>query len=192
MMDQVPPSNSPQRGEDRTSPPGGGTEGVRATLVIGLGNPLRGDDGVGVRVAQMLATQALPPDVEVVDGGTQGLGLVNLMEGRRRVILVDAADVGRAPGEFVRFTPDEVRLLGDEAHLSVHAGGLRDALLLAQALQVLPDEVIIFGVQPAHLEWDSALSPEIEATLPDLIAAVLEESVDSDEWIVARETMTGH
>jgi hydrogenase maturation protease len=178
MTDQVPPSNSPQRGEKRTSPPGGGTEGGDVTLVIGLGNPLRGDDGVGVRVAQMLATQALPPDVEVLDGGTQGLGLVNLMEGRRRVILVDAADVGRAPGEFVRFTPDEARLLGDEAHLSVHAGGLRDALLLAQALQVLPDEVIIFGVQPARLEWDSALSPEIEATLPDLITAVLGEIVD--------------
>jgi len=133
---------------------------------------------VGVRIARMLATQSLPPDVEVVDGGTQGLGLVNLMQGRQRVILVDAADVGRAPRVFVRFTPDEAHLAGAEAHLSVHAGGLRDALLLAQALKVLPDEVIIFGVQPAHLEWDSALSPEVEAVLPDLIAAVLGEIVD--------------
>jgi hydrogenase maturation protease len=146
-----------------------------ATLVIGLGNPLRGDDGVGVRVAQILAEQALSPGVEVMDGGTQGLGIVNLMEGRQRVIVVDAADVGRSPGQFVRFTLDEARLLGDDQHLSVHAAGLRDALLLAQALKMLPDQVIIFGVQPASLEWESTLSPQVEATLPDLIEAVLAE-----------------
>jgi hydrogenase maturation protease len=146
-----------------------------ATLVIGLGNPLRGDDGVGVRVAQMLAEQALPPGVEVIDGGTQGLGIVNLMEGWQRVIVVDAADVGRSPGQFVRFTLDEARLLGDDQHLSIHVAGLRGALLLAQALKMLPDEVIIFGVQPANLEWESTLSPQIEATLPDLIEAVLVE-----------------
>ncbi len=146
-----------------------------ATLVIGLGNPLRGDDGVGVRVAQMLAAQTLPPGVEVVDGGTQGLGIVNLMEKRQRVILVDAADVGQPPGRFVRFTLDEARLLGDGRQLSVHAAGLRDALLLAQTLKMLPDEVVIFGVQPANLAWDNALSPQVEATLPNLIAAILAE-----------------
>jgi hydrogenase maturation protease len=146
-----------------------------AICIIGLGNPLRGDDGVGVRVAEMLAARALPPGVEVIDGGTLGLGLVNLLEERRRVILVDAANVGQAPGQFVRFTLDEVQLLGDEQHLSLHASGLRDALLLAQALKVLPDEVVIFGVQPANLEWSSDLSPEVEAALPDLAAAVLAE-----------------
>ena len=147
----------------------------RATLVIGLGNPLRGDDGVGVCVAQMLTEQVLPPGVEVVDGGTQGLGIVNLMEGWRRVILVDAAAVGKSPGQFVRFTLDEARLPGDDQHLSVHAAGLNDALLLAQALKILPDEVIIFGVQPASLDWDSSLSPQVEATLSALIEAVLAE-----------------
>jgi hydrogenase maturation protease len=146
-----------------------------ATLVVGLGNPLRGDDGVGVRVAQALAAGALPPGVEVVDGGTQGLGLVNPMEGRGRVILVDAADVGRPPGQFVCFTLDEAHLPGDDQHLSVHAAGLRDALLLARALEMLPPEVIIFGVQPASLEWEEALSPQVEAALSGLIAAVMAE-----------------
>jgi hydrogenase maturation protease len=146
-----------------------------ATLVIGLGNPLRGDDGVGIRVAQMLAEQTLPFDVEVVDGGTQGLGLINLMEGRQRVILIDAAEIGQSPGQFARFTLDEAHLPGDDQHLSIHAAGLRDALLLAEALGMLPREVIIFGVQPANLEWDSALSAQIEAILPDLSEAVLAE-----------------
>ena len=151
--------------DERHSPP--------ATLVIGLGNLLRGDDGVGVRVVQMLTEQVLPPSVEVIDGGTQGLGIVNLIEGRQRVIVVDAADVGQSPGQFVRFTLDEAHLLGDDQHLSIHAAGLRDALLLAQALKMLPDEVIIFGVQPANLDWESTLSPQVEAILPDLIEAVL-------------------
>jgi hydrogenase maturation protease len=170
------------RGEERQSPP--------ATLVIGLGNPLRGDDGVGVRLAQALAARALPDGVEVVDGGTQGLGIVNLMEGRQRVILVDAADLGRPPGQFVRFTlpgtarqgrGEEARLLGADQHLSVHAAGLRDALLLAQALKALPDEVVIFGVQPANLNWDGDLSPQVAAALPALIAAVLAETKGEDK-----------
>jgi hydrogenase maturation protease len=175
-------SVSPTSKGDGQGPRGDERHSLPATLVIGLGNSLRGDDGVGVRVAQILAAQALPDDVEVVDGGTQGLGIVNLMEGRQRVILVDAADVGIDSGEFVRFTLDEARLLGDDRHLSVHAAGLRDALLLAQALEVLPDEVVIFGVQPANLEWDSTLSPQVEAALPSLVAAVLAEVAVSDQW----------
>jgi hydrogenase maturation protease len=150
---------------------------ARDTLIIGLGNPLRGDDGVGITVARALAERMLPDDVEVVDGGTQGLGLVNVMEGRQRVILVDAADVGRVPGQFVRFALDEAHLRGDDQPLSVHAAGLREALLLAQALGALPDQVIIFGVQPAKIDWDDALSPEIEATLPALVEAVLAEAL---------------
>jgi hydrogenase maturation protease len=146
------------------------------TLIIGLGNPLRGDDGIGVRVAQALAEQTLPEGVAVVDGGTQGLGLVSLFEGQQRVILIDAADMGQSPGQFVRFTLEEAELPGKDEALSIHGAGLREALLLAQALDVLPDELVIFGVQPAVIEWDSALSPQVEATLPDLIRAVLDEA----------------
>lgn len=145
---------------------------------MGLGNPLRGDDGVGVRVVEMLAQGSLPDGVEVVDGGTLGLGLVPLLEGWQRVIFVDAADVGQAPGQFVRFLPEEARLLGDSQHIAIHEAGLRDALLLAQALDVLPKQVIVFGVQPAKLDWDSTLSPEVEAALPSLIAAIQTELSD--------------
>jgi hydrogenase maturation protease len=148
---------------------------VPGTLIIGLGNLLRGDDGVGVHVAQALAEVPLPQDVEVVEGGTRGLELVNLMEGWPRVILVDAADVGQAPGEFVRFEFDEVHLVGDDQHLSIHSAGLRDALLLAQVLNVLPDEVIIYGVQPARLDWDDSLSPVVEALIPRLVGSILAE-----------------
>ena len=147
----------------------------RATLVIGLGNPLRGDDGVGVRVVQTLAEYPLPEDVELLDGGTQGLGLVNVLEGRQRVIFVDAADVGKSPGQFVRFSLPEARLVGADEQLSIHAAGLRETLLLAQTLDLLPPEVIIYGVQPQHLDWDSGLSSSVEAALPGLISAIVAE-----------------
>jgi hydrogenase maturation protease len=149
---------------------------VVRTLIIGLGNTLRGDDGVGVRAARAIAASGLPTGIEVEDGGTQGLGLVSLFEGRERVILIDAADVGLEPGQYQRFRPDEARLLGSDQHLSVHGAGVRDALLLAGALDLLPAEVIIYGVQPARMEWDTTLSPEVEAFLPKLVSAVLEDA----------------
>jgi hydrogenase maturation protease len=145
------------------------------TLVVGLGNPLRGDDGIGVRAIKTLVAEALPEGVEVVEGGTQGLGLVSLMEGWPRVILVDAANVGQPPGGFVRFTPQEVHLLGGEQRLSIHNAGLRDALLLAETLDLLPDEIIIYGMQPANMDWDDDLSPHVEAAMPELVRAILDE-----------------
>jgi hydrogenase maturation protease len=160
---------------------GMGATHIPTTLILGLGNPLRGDDGVGVYVARQLLECCLPNDVEVADGGTQGLGLVTLLEGRRRVIVVDAADMERLPGEFVRFGPEEARLLAEDGgRFSVHQAGLRETLLLAQALGLLPEEVVIFGVQPAGIEWEAGLSPAVETALPGLVEAVLDEVMAGD------------
>ena len=160
--------------ERRSRPPIASHAPSPDTLIVGLGNPLRGDDGIGVRVIQTLVAEALPEGVEVVEGGTQGLGLVSLMEGWRRVILVDAANVGQPPGGFVRFTPQEARLLGSDQRISIHNAGLRDALLLAETLDLLPDEIIIYGMQPANLDWDDGLSPQVETAMPELVRAILD------------------
>jgi hydrogenase maturation protease len=156
---------------------------LQDTLILGLGNPMRGDDGVGVRVIQQLVTQGLPEGVEAAEGGTKGLGLVNLMEGWRRVILVDAANMGLTPGKFARFTRQEARLLGDDQSLSVHVAGLREALLLAEVLELLPDEIVIYGVQPAKLDWHAGLSPEVEAAVPGLVRSILGELDASDRAV---------
>jgi hydrogenase maturation protease len=81
--------------------------------------------------------------------------------------------------------------LGTDSHLSVHAAGLREALLLAQALDVLPDEVIIFGVQPANLEWSSALGAQVKAALPRLVEAVLAEIAVSPVTVEQGENKRG-
>ena len=102
-------------------------ESPRVTLVVGLGNPLRGDDGIGPRLASELARRQLPPGVRVIDGGSGGLDLLRLWDGWPRVVIVDAADVAQEPGRFVRFTPDEVRLLGTDDRFSLHHAGLAEA-----------------------------------------------------------------
>ncbi len=155
-------------------------------LILGLGNPLQGDDGLGCRVIEELQRQppgrrSLPPDVEALDGGTPGIGLINLLEGRSRVIVVDAAEMGRPPGTVVRFSADEVTLTGSAERLSLHRTAVADALALARALSkisgagwVLP-EIIVYGVQPARIGWGEGLSPEVEAAIPGLVEAILEE-----------------
>ncbi len=144
-------------------------------LVLGLGNPLRGDDGIGPRIIEELTRRGLPEGVTAQDVGNAGLDLLNLLEGRERTVIIDAAEMGREPGQFVRFTPDEVRLTQAGDHFSIHNAGLSEALALADALgRTLPD-LVIFGVQPAEIDWREGLTQAVEATIPALTDAVMAE-----------------
>jgi hydrogenase maturation protease len=159
-------------------------KGQGDTLVLGLGNPLRRDDGVGPRVVAELARCGLPRGVTVLDGGTGGLGLLSLIEGWRRVVIVDAADISRAPGDFVRFLPDDVHLAGAAAGVggcrarpaSLHNLGLAEVLALARSLGHSLPELVVYGVQPADVGWGEGLSQAVEAGIPRLTEAVLEET----------------
>ena len=148
---------------------------MKHVLILGLGNPLLGDEGIGGRVVEELRGLALPDGVDVIEGGTAGLGLIGLMEGYQRVIIVDAADMGRPPGHIVRFTPSEVQFKTAEAPLSLHQIGLVEALALAEALEMAPAELIIIGVQPSRLEMGVGLSPEVEGAIPQVVRMVLDE-----------------
>jgi hydrogenase maturation protease len=148
---------------------------VKRVLVLGLGNPLLGDEGIGVRVVEVLKRQVLPPGVAVTEGGTAGLGLIGLMEGYERVVIVDAADMGYPPGRVIRFTPAEVQFKAAGAPLSLHQVGLGEALALAEALEIAPAELVIIGVQPGRIEGGAGLSPEVENAIPQIIRAVLDE-----------------
>lgn len=143
-------------------------------LVLGLGNPLRGDDGIGPRVVAELHRRGLPSGVRAVDGGLGGLDLLRVLEGWERAIIVDAADMGLSPGEFARFTPQEVQLIGDVGSLSIHTAGLAEVLALADALNHPLPPIVIFGVQPEQTRWGEGLSPAVEHALPALIEAVLQ------------------
>ena len=159
-------------------------------LVLGLGNPLRGDDGVGPRVVEELEDRVLPEAVQTLDGGTGGLDLLHLMEGWDRVIIIDAADlsgVGQlapgqfAPGQFVRFTPDQVHLDGADERFSFHHAGLAEVLALARALDRPLPPIVVFGVQPKSVGWGEGLSSEVEERLPALLNAILEVAIECPE-----------
>ncbi|RPJ02615.1 MAG: hydrogenase maturation protease [Chloroflexi bacterium] len=146
------------------------------TLILGVGNPLYGDDAVGVRVAHALQQRSdLPPHVTVVDGGTEGIGLIPLMETYRRVIVVDAVPMDVPPGTIRRFTWQDAHFLAPERALSLHQSDLTEALVLAEALGSLPHELVIYGIQPHNIGWDQGLSPEIQRALPVVVATLIEE-----------------
>lgn len=147
-----------------------------STLILSLGNPLRGDDGVGTAVLTLLSAHPIiPQGVVLQDGGTPGLETVLLLEGYEKVIIIDAADMGLEPGEWRRFS--SAKLAAQEANLrgTLHQAGLAEALALADALNMLPDEVVIFGVQPAEIGWEPGLSMGVETAVGEVCGAVIEE-----------------
>ena len=148
-----------------------------STIVLGLGNSLRGDDGVGPAVIEWLDQQILPPGVEAIDGGKAGLDIVSTLMGRERAIIVDAANVGQPPGQWVRFTPDVARLKDNDTTLSLHSAGLSVALALGAALNVLPPTIIVYGVQPLNLDWSPQLSDEVQAAVIEVGQAILAEVI---------------
>ena len=150
---------------------------MNSTLILGLGNNLRGDDGAGPAVIAALSSMNLPPQVDLLDGGTPGLETVLLLEGYERVIIIDAADMDLQPGQWRRFSPDTAELKSSENKLrgTLHAAGLAEALVLAGALDLLPPTLIIYGIQPEKIDWSDNLSQPLQAALPDLVNAIVEE-----------------
>lgn len=144
-------------------------------VVIGLGNPLMGDDGLGLAVLDELRTgYALPPDVELVDGGTWGMNLLPVVEDADELILIDAIDVGAAPGTMVRLEHARLpRYLATK--ISPHQVDLRDVLGLAELRGTLPADTIALGLQPASVELRNALSDLLRCRVDQLAAAVAEE-----------------
>jgi hydrogenase maturation protease len=147
------------------------------TLILGLGNPFRGDDGVGAAVVAALQKRHLPSGVTVEDVGTPGLELLLLWQGYHRVLIVDAAEMGMEPGIWRRFLLEEADLPFDDVSLqgTLHGVGLAESLALARALDILPAEMVIYGVQPARTGWSASLSKAVKAAIPPICNAILDE-----------------
>jgi hydrogenase maturation protease len=146
-----------------------------ATLILGLGNTIMSDDGVGPKVIEKLQQEVdLPDGVTLLDGGTLGLDLLPYLEEVRRLILVDAVEIGQPAGSCVRLSGDDVPM-ALENKLSAHQMGMKDLLAVARLMGHLPDEIILIGVQPACLQMDTELTPSVAAALPRLVAMVKTE-----------------
>jgi hydrogenase maturation protease len=118
----------------------------------------------------------LPPHVEVVDGGTSGLDLVEDIEGRQKIVFVDTVRAGGAPGTIYRMTMDDVED-GPETLSNLHDMDVPHLLKAAEAMGVdKPEEIVVVGIEPKDMEsFSLELSPEIEARIPEVIEVIMKE-----------------
>jgi len=146
------------------------------TIVIGLGNPERGDDAVGRVVARRLNGR-LPDDVTVSEHDGEPATLLSMLEGKARAILVDACLSGGAPGTVKRLDAAAAALPDTNFSVSTHALGLAEAIELARALGQLPPVCIVYAVELGGIEHGAALSPAVEAAV-DEVCALIRDEVD--------------
>ena len=155
---------------------------MKDILVVGLGNALMADEGVGLAVVRELAQQAGPDlATDVIELGTGGLDLVHALAGRRKAVIVDCALMDEPAGVLRRFTPESVRSRKAGGGFSPHHGDVLETIALARRLGECPSEVVIFGVQPASVAPGEGLSPALRERLPQYVAAVRAELEDAGD-----------
>lgn len=145
-------------------------------LILGLGNVLLGDDGLGVAAVRQLLAEYEPPEgVQVLDGGTLGLSLLPHLEDAERAILVDAIADDAPVASLVRLEGEDVAP-AVAARLSPHQIGVSDLLEGARWLGRSPRIVLLLGLVPGSIELGLERSAAVEASLPDLVGRVVEEA----------------
>ncbi len=145
------------------------------TLVIGVGNRILSDEGVGVHVIErILAAYIIPKDVLVLDGGTLGLDLLYYLQGVENLLMVDAVELRKDAGTLVRMVNDEVPAFLS-LKMSPHQVGIPDMMAVAKMKDLYPANVILWGVEPDSLELGMELSPIVEARVPVLVAEVIKQ-----------------
>ena len=160
-------------------------------LILGVGNPLMSDDGAGIRAVEWLAREDLPANVCIKEAGTPGWGLASWLEGWNSVILVDAVEMGEEPGTWRRFKPEDVKMIINEQAYSLHETDLACGLALADALHLLPENLVIYGIEPADTSPGEGLSPEVGAKLPGMVHKILEEANTTHRFLRPTRTWSG-
>lgn len=146
---------------------------MKKTLVLGLGNTLLGDEGVGVRVIEQLAASGERPGVEWMDGGTLSFTLAGPIAEADRLIVVDAANLQRESGALQLFEAEQMdRFVGSGKMSSVHEVSLLDLLSITALSAELPQQRALIGVQPEFVDWADQLSPAVEASLQGAVEMV--------------------
>jgi len=144
-------------------------------LVLGLGNILLEDEGLGIRALELLEQRyEIPPEVELLDGGTTGMGLLDDISGRQHVLVLDAVQTGEQPGALVKLAGDEMPVYFG-MRISPHQMGLSDVLATLELSGEKPAAVTVLGLVPQSLEMCLELSQLISARLDSLVNAAVKE-----------------
>ena len=145
---------------------------VRIT-VVGVGNLLLRDEGIGVHIAHALQQIDIPHNVKIVDGGTSP-DLPYYLENVDKLIIIDAVKTGGQPGTIYRFHPHDMDI-ESEGSISLHELGLEQSLRMMRLTGTEPKETVIIGIEPKEIDWGTELSAELQQKIPEIINAVLKE-----------------
>jgi hydrogenase maturation protease len=146
-------------------------------VVLGLGNTLHSDDGVGPQAIQRLRNDARVSEdtTTLIEGGTLGLELLTYIWDCSYLLVLDAVDIGQPPGTLVRLSSQELQTLPGKG--SVHQLGVADLLVALRVLARRQPTVVLLGVQPATTDWGTELSPAVGAVMESLIEATVAELI---------------
>lgn len=143
-------------------------------VILGVGNALLGDEGVGIHVINELKNESFAPSVKIIDGGTAGIDLLFWLEDADYVIIIDCMEANAAPGAIFRLSADELLLNTSGQISSLHDLNLPEMLFIAKNLGKLPP-TIIYGVQPQRITLSDQLSPAVHRILPRLLQLIRQE-----------------
>jgi hydrogenase maturation protease len=148
------------------------------TLVVGLGNPILGDDGIGWRVAQKLQDSGkLPPRVDVVYLAVGGISLMESLVGYDKALIIDAINTNQVPmGTVSSFLLEDLASPSTGHLSSVHDTSLQNAIQIGRDLNLkLPDEIIVISIEAMKIyDFSEELSPEVSAAIPEALRIILE------------------
>lgn len=146
------------------------------TAVIGLGNYLLCDEGLGLHAVEILRRKKYSSDIDFIDAGTPGMNLLHQLDERRKIIFIDAGNCGLKPGEFTRFKPGDAVSLKKDKNYSLHEFDLIGFLKTAKKIGKTGDiDIVIYCMQAAEIKISQELSPKAIKTLPILINEIYNE-----------------
>lgn len=146
----------------------------KGVVVIGVGNPMRGDDGVGLHVARALRGEA-DEDIQVLEASGAGTELIETLRGAEAVIVIDAVQSGKKPGALHRILAHDTPLSVREFSCSTHGFGVAQAIEIARALNQLPRRCVVYGVEGACFEMRSTMSHDVEQAVGACVSLVRQD-----------------
>lgn len=149
---------------------------MREVLVVGIGNILMQDDGVGVHLISKLKEEPIPSYIELMDGGTGGFELIDLMEGYKKIFVLDAVDFGAEAGSIVVFTPDKVIDKSFNSRHSLHGYNLMTILSVAHAIGKRFN-IKVVGIQPKSTNIGNMLTDTVRSIVPNAIEIIKREII---------------
>ncbi|HIP43408.1 MAG TPA: HyaD/HybD family hydrogenase maturation endopeptidase [Aquifex aeolicus] len=140
--------------------------------VLGIGNVLLSDEGLGVRAVEEFSKKyEYPEEVKVIDGGTLGIDLLYYLDGTKKLLIVDAILGERSPGSFYKIENEKVRKYF-KSKVSMHELGIQEVLALLDILEKPIEEIVVIGLQPKSLDISTELTPEIAQKIPLLVEEI--------------------